>query len=84
MTFRASAGLYSLDRTTVLSWLITLLTRYCGVGGPKMDQNKMDRSGSSLVQSRPLRVAKVGQMSASPVTVALHIYTTSVYLVTGD
>jgi hypothetical protein len=46
VTIRASAGLYSLDRTTVLSWLTPPLTHYCGVGGPKMDlKQKLARSG---------------------------------------
>jgi len=49
VTIRASAGLYSLDRTTVLSWLTPPLTHYCGVGGPKMDlKQKIGRSGKQF------------------------------------
>jgi len=49
VTIRASAGLYSLDRTTVLSWLTPPLTHYCGVGGPKMDlKQKLVRSGKQF------------------------------------
>jgi hypothetical protein len=52
LTIRASAGLYGLDRTTVLSWLIPPLTHYCGVGklgGPKMDLSTiLARSGKQF------------------------------------
>ena len=69
VTIRARAGLYSLDRTVVLSWLTPPLTHYCGVGGPKMDLKPKNWSAqaSSSVRS--------DQRGAS----SLH---TSVYLVT--